>query len=89
MALREKPKTEGDLSTRDDGKVDLDIRKGEYHIRRVPEKPDISSGSALFIPNINSPFLVAINAMTWVLWSLYFWYEISVIRHTQQIAGNI
>ena len=88
MAFREKPTAEPDLSSEHEGNVQFDIHEGDCRIRLVPEKPDISRSSASFIPNIGSLFLVATNAMTWVLWSLYFWYEACVVRHTQAIAGH-
>ena len=82
MALRKKPTAERSLSPGLEDNVDLDIHVGDYRIRLVPEKPDISRGSASFIPNIDSPFLVATNAMAWVFWSLYFYFEIRVVRRT-------
>ena len=88
MALEEKPMAERDLSSGHGGNVDFNIHAGDYRIRLVPEQPDISRSSAFFSPNIDSPLLAATNAVAWVLWSLYFWCEICVVRHTQQIAGH-
>lgn len=88
MAFRRKPTSERDLSPGHDGNVESDIHEGDYRISLVPEKSDIPSSSASIIPHIDSPFLVATNAITWVLWSLYFWYEIGVVRHAQDIAGK-
>lgn len=88
MAFGEKPTAEHDLSSGRESDVELDIHEGDYRIRLVPEKPDHSRGSAWFIPAIDSPLIVATNAMVWVLWSLYFWYEVCVVRHTQEIAGH-
>ena len=81
MALRKNPTTERDLPSRFELNADVNIHKGDYHIRPVPEKPEF------FSPIINSPFLVAANAVTLVLWSLYVWYEIWVVRRTQEIVG--
>lgn len=89
MALRKRLTTERDLSSRLGANADVDIHKGDYHIRPVPEKPESFRASTLFIPNIDSRFLVAANAMALVLWSLYFWYEIRVVRRTQEIVGYI
>ena len=89
MALRKKPTIERDLASRFEFNADVDIHKGDYHIRRVPEKPEFFRNSTLFIPNIDSPFLVAANAMALVLWSIYIWYEIWVVRRTQEVAGYI
>ena len=89
MALRKKPTTERDLSSRLEVNADVDIHKGDYHIHPVPEKPEFFRTSTSFIPNIDSHFLVAANAIALVLWSLYFWYEVWVVRRTQDIAGYI
>ena len=89
MALRKKPTTARDLPSRLEVNADVDIHKGDYHIRLVPEKPEIFGTSTSFIPSIDSHFLVAANAMTSVLWSLYLWYEVWIVRRTQEIAGYI
>ena len=89
MAFGEKPTSEHDLSSGHESNVELDIHEGDYCIRLVPEKPDRSGTSAWFIPAIDSHLLIATNTMVWVLWSLYLWYEICVVRHTQEIAGQI
>ena len=89
MALRKKPITERDLLSRLEINADIDIHKGDYRIRPVQEKPEFSRTSTSFIPDIDSRFLVAANAMALVLWSLYFWYEVWVVRRTQEIAGYI
>ena len=86
MALRKRPTIERDLASRLEVNLDVDVYKGDYHIRPVPE-PEIFRTSTSFLPNINSRFLVAVNAMALVLWSLYFWYEVGVVRYTQEIAG--
>ena len=89
MASRKRSTTERHLSSGPEINADVDIHKGDYHIHPVPEKPEFSGTSTLFVPNIDSPFLVAANAMALILWSLYFWYEFRVVRRTQEIAGHI
>ena len=89
MALRKKPTTERDLASRLEINADVDIHKGDYHLRPVPEKPENFRTSTSFIPSIDGRFLVAANAMALVLWSLYIWYEVWVVRRTQEIAGYI
>ncbi len=89
MAVQKTPAAERDLSSGNNGNADLDIYKGGYCIRRVPDRPDISTSSTSFIPNIDSPFLVAANIISLMLWSLYFWYEIRVVCHTQETVDHI
>ena len=89
MALRKKPITESNRPSTLEFNADVDIHKGDYHIRPVPEVPGWFKTSTSFIPDIESPFLVAANAIALVLWSLYFWYEIWVVRRTQETAGCI
>lgn len=88
MTLRKKPTTEPDLASRLEATADVDIQKGDYHIRTIPEKPELYRTSTSFIPSIDSHYLVAANAMALVLWSLYFWYEVWVVRRTQEIVGD-
>lgn len=89
MALRKGPTTERGLFSRPEANTDVDIHRGDYHIRPVPEKPEFFRTSTSFISNLDSPVLFASNAMTLVLWSLYFWYEVWVVRHTQETVGYI
>lgn len=83
MALRKNSTTERDISSGYEANADVNIHKGDYYIRSVPEKPE------LFSPKVDSPFLVAVNAISLVLWFLYFWTKFgsSAVRRRSQATS--
>lgn len=64
------------------------IQTGNYRIKQVPQVVDNSKSVTYFSPELGSTFCFALNIMTGIVWCLYFWYELTIVRRAQEIAGH-
>ena len=84
--MQKEPSAKRDLPTVHVMDKGIHIQKGKYSIQQIPDLVVEPTRAPWFTPSIDSTFLVATNAVTWILWSVYIWCELHVVNDAQNAA---